>query len=141
MDSMTTHAEFTPRQRLWAPGELLLAGAIIVGANIYDVVPVSETPWLVLLGWLSLRRRGLTWRALGLQRPVNWITTIAVALAAGVIVRFEPRLPSWHQRRAHEGAPPAGEEVADECDHKSSDDRVAAGAPWLRGMLRVGVPH
>lgn len=87
MDATTTAADVPPRQRLWAAGELLLAGAIIVGANIYEVVPVSETPWLVLLGWLSLRRRGLTWRTLGLRRPGSWITTIAVALAAGIALQ------------------------------------------------------
>jgi len=54
VDALSKH------DRLWAPAELLLACAIVVGANVFDVVPISETPWLVLLGWLSLRRRGLS---------------------------------------------------------------------------------
>jgi membrane protease YdiL (CAAX protease family) len=64
--------------------ELVVAGALVVGANVFDVVPVSETPWLVALGWLSLRLRGRGWRSLGFRRPVRWITTVGVALAAAV---------------------------------------------------------
>jgi CAAX protease family protein len=71
----------------WASAELLLAAALVVGANVYRVVPVSETPWLVLIGWLSLRRRGLGWRAVGLERPKTWTITIAVALAAAVALQ------------------------------------------------------
>jgi membrane protease YdiL (CAAX protease family) len=69
---------------LWAAAELLLASALVVGANVFNVVPITETPWLVMLGWLSLRRRGLRWQTLGLQRPRNWVTTIIVALTAGI---------------------------------------------------------
>jgi uncharacterized protein len=83
LDVKPESSEFSPRKRLLAVAELLLATALIVGANVFDVVPVSETPWLVMLGWLSLRLRGLTWKTLGLQRPRNWLTTIAVALVAG----------------------------------------------------------
>jgi hypothetical protein len=70
--------------RLWAAAELVLAAALVVGANIVDVVPVSETPWLVAIGWLSLRRRGLRWRNLGLERPSNWTSTVSLALGVGL---------------------------------------------------------
>lgn len=76
------------RDRSWATAELLLTGSLVVGANVVDVVPVSETPWLVALGWLSLRRRGLGWRTLGLRRPDRWITTVSVALGAGVALQL-----------------------------------------------------
>jgi hypothetical protein len=88
MDVKLESSGFSPRKRLWAAAELLLASALVIGANVYDVVPVSETPWLVMLGWLSLRLRGLTWQALGLRRPRNWITTTAVALVAGVALQL-----------------------------------------------------
>jgi hypothetical protein len=77
-----------PRDRSWAVAELLVAGALVVGANVFDVVPISETPWLVALGWLSLRLRGRTWRTLGLRRPIRWITTVAAALAAAVALQL-----------------------------------------------------
>ena len=88
MDVTHGDGESSPRQRLWAATELLVAAALVIGANVLDVIPVSETPWLVLLGWLSLRLRGLRWKTLGLRRPRNWIITIAVALAAGAALQL-----------------------------------------------------
>ena len=88
MDVKPESGESSPRQRLRATAELLVAGALVIGANVFDVVPVSETPWLVLLGWLSLRLRGLGWKTLGLRRPRRWIITIAVALAAGIALQL-----------------------------------------------------
>jgi len=76
--------EVAPRQRIWTIVELLVAAALVVGANIFDVVPISETPWLVIAGWFSLRWRGLNWQTLGLRQPDSWITTIAIALVSAV---------------------------------------------------------
>lgn len=77
-----------PHQRWWAIVELLTAGALVVGANVFNVVPVSETPWLVGLGWLSLRRRNIGWREVGLRRPHSWIHTISIALVAAVLLQL-----------------------------------------------------
>jgi uncharacterized protein len=88
MDAISQNREVSPRERVWAAAELLVAGALVVGANVFDVVPVSETPWLVAVGWLSLRRRRLTWRTLGLKQPASWITTIGLALAAAVALQL-----------------------------------------------------
>lgn len=75
-------------ERSWAAVELLVAGAVVVGANVFDVIPVSETPWLVILGWLSLRRRRRGWRDLGVRPPVSWGATIAIAAAAAVALQL-----------------------------------------------------
>lgn len=88
MDAESQNTAVSPRERAWAVAELLVAVALVVGANVFDVVPVTETPWLVALGWLSLRRRGLAWRTLGLRQPVSWITTIGVALVAAVALQL-----------------------------------------------------
>lgn len=87
-DARSESTDIRPRGRLWAVAELVVAGLFVVGANIFDVVPVSETPWLVALGWLSLRLRGRTWRALGFRRPDRWITTVGAALAAAVALQL-----------------------------------------------------
>lgn len=84
MEVRPQNSEALPRDPAWAWAELGLAGALVVAANIYDLVPVSETPWLVALGWLSLRRRGLAWRSLGLRRPASWAATIGIALVVAV---------------------------------------------------------
>src|SRR3954452_9796251 len=72
--------------------EVLLAFAIIVGFAA-GYVPISEVPLLVLLGWLSLRRRKLDWSAVGLTRPAKprrvallTLTGIAYAVIALYIV-------------------------------------------------------
>ncbi len=78
----------SPRDRRWAVAELLVAGALVVGANVFDVVPISETPWLVAIGWLSLRLRGRNWRSLGFRRPGRWISTVAVALTAAAALQL-----------------------------------------------------
>lgn len=87
MDSNSQIGDIPPHDRSWAVAELLIAGALVVGANVFEVVPVSETPWLVALGWLSLRLRGRTWRSLGFRRPDRWITTVGAALAAAVALQ------------------------------------------------------
>ena len=88
MHASSQNSDIPPRERSWAVAELLVAGSLVVGANIFDVVPVSETPWLVALGWLSLRLRGRTWRTLGFRRPVRWIATVGAALAAAVALQL-----------------------------------------------------
>jgi uncharacterized protein len=66
--------------------ELLLAVAVLLGHNIFDIVPVSETPFILLLGWVSLRLRGEGWRSVGLVRPDGWgrMILLAVVAAAGL---------------------------------------------------------
>jgi hypothetical protein len=56
-------------KRLLSLAEFLLGAAIVVGHNIYHVVP-NEVPILFLLGWLSLRLRDGGLSASGLGRFV-----------------------------------------------------------------------
>lgn len=84
MDAGAQSGGTLPRDPAWAGAELLIAAALVVAANIYHLVPINETPWLIILGWLSLRRRGLAWRNLGLRRPARWVTTLSVAILVAV---------------------------------------------------------
>lgn len=68
--------------------ELLLAVALIFGANIFDVVPITETPWLIALGWISLRLRGRGWRSVGFTRPASWTRTLITAVLAAVALQL-----------------------------------------------------
>lgn len=61
--------------------ELSLAVFFLLGANIWGFIPVSETPFIVILAWISLRLRGLSRSSIGLSKPANWLKTILVALA------------------------------------------------------------
>ena len=60
---------------------------IVVALFVADFkhhVYFSKTPFLFLLGWISLRWRGLGWRDVGLARPANWRRTIAIGVLCGI---------------------------------------------------------
>lgn len=61
--------------------------AIVVALFVADFkhhIFFSKTPYLFLLGWISLRRRGLGWRDVGLARPQNWQRTITIGILGGM---------------------------------------------------------
>jgi membrane protease YdiL (CAAX protease family) len=63
---------------------LLLGAFIIVGHNVFHVVP-NEVPILFVLGLLSIRLRDGGWSAMGFKRPASWLRIVLIALvAAGV---------------------------------------------------------
>lgn len=84
MDAQQATNRFSSPPLLIALVELLIASALVIGANIYDIVPISETPWLIGIGCLSLRLRKLSWQTLGLRRPENWRKTILLALLIAI---------------------------------------------------------
>lgn len=67
---------------------LLLVEVLIVGALFYSdfkhLVPVSKTPFLFVLGWLSLRLRKLKWRDVGLKRSESLLKTTLIGVSAGM---------------------------------------------------------
>jgi hypothetical protein len=71
------------------PGAFLLEAlivAFIFWADIHrwrHVVIFSKTPYLLVLGWISLRLRNMTWRQVGMAAPTNWPRTLLVGLIAG----------------------------------------------------------
>lgn len=75
-------------QKCWRDSRwLALVEFVLVGLIFYadyrGWIPVSKTPELVLLGWISLRLRGLGWRAVGLTRNRSWPVTIALGVGLG----------------------------------------------------------
>ncbi|MGH9669453.1 MAG: lysostaphin resistance A-like protein [Terriglobales bacterium] len=78
-------------RRLWYPQsrglsalEFLLGASIVIGHNVYHVVP-NEVPILFVLGWISVRLRDGGWKALGLTRPKSRTWTVGIALAAAAL--------------------------------------------------------
>jgi membrane protease YdiL (CAAX protease family) len=67
--------------------ELLAASAVVIGHNVFKVVP-NEVPILFIAGWVSLRLRDGGWKAVGLVRPESWKRTAAIALAAAVLLQL-----------------------------------------------------
>lgn len=84
---MTAANESASNNRWRALAELLMAATLVAAANIWDVIPISETPWLFVIACVSLRVGGRSWRSVGLRAPANWRMTITLAIAAGVLLQ------------------------------------------------------
>ena len=74
----------TSSRRLASAIELLLGAAVVIGHNVYRVVP-NEVPILALAGLLSLRLRDGGWSAMGFRRPASWKRIVLIAVAAAAV--------------------------------------------------------
>jgi len=74
----------SPAQRWISLAEFVLGGAIVIGHNVYHVIP-NEVPILFVLGLISLRVRDGGWGVIGLRWPVSWRQTVLFALATAAI--------------------------------------------------------
>jgi uncharacterized protein len=70
--------------RILSALELLLGAFIVIGHNVFHVVP-NEVPILFVLGLVSIRLRDGGWSAMGFKRPASWIRLILLALAAAAL--------------------------------------------------------
>ena|SRR5215471_2971969 len=74
------------RESKWlAVAELGLVVLIFV-ADAHHLVPFSKTPFLVLLGTISLWVRRVGWRAIGLTRNRTWAKTLALGFVLGLLM-------------------------------------------------------
>src|SRR5215467_6668056 len=80
--------------------ELAIVAALFV-ADIYQHIYFSKTPYLFLLGWASLRLRGLRWKDVGFARPRNWGKAVIIGVVAGACFQIfelfvtQPLLAHW----------------------------------------------
>ena len=77
-----TDARPTTRKLYLFPFEIALF-ALIFWADRADLIPLSKTPFLFLVAWVSLRLRGSGWRAAGLNVDRRWLTLLGLGVAAG----------------------------------------------------------
>ncbi len=70
--------------RLLSGFELALGAAVVIGYNVFHVIP-NEVPILVVLGLLSARLRNGGFSALGFKRPASWMRVILIALGAAAL--------------------------------------------------------
>ena len=76
------------RQSRWlAVGELALVVALVV-ADTHRLVPFSKTPFYLVLGWASLRLRGLGWRSVGFSLPTGWRRALALGTVIGIVLEL-----------------------------------------------------
>jgi len=94
------------RADTWLIAGELAAVVLILMADLAGLIPLSKTIPLFLLGWISLRLRGLRWRDLGLVRPASWPRAILIGTIAGLSLELfstyvtVPAISGWA------GAPP-----------------------------------
>jgi membrane protease YdiL (CAAX protease family) len=79
-----TSTDRSPRFRALSTLELLLGAFIVIGHNVFHVVP-NEVPILFVLGLVSIRLRNGGWSAMGFKRPSSWVGLVLIALAAATL--------------------------------------------------------
>lgn len=77
----------TPRQRWISLAELALGTFIVIGHNVFRLVP-NEVPILFVLFWVSFRIREGGWSVPGLTRPKSWGKTVLLAVAAAAVLQL-----------------------------------------------------
>jgi membrane protease YdiL (CAAX protease family) len=94
------------RESRWlASLELALVLSLVV-ADIHGRVFFSKTPLYLVLGWISLRVRGIGWRPVGFAVPRSWPRALAFGAVAGLVLEVfssfvvEPGLASLFGRAA-----------------------------------------
>jgi membrane protease YdiL (CAAX protease family) len=79
-----TSTDRSPGFRVLSTLELLLGAFIVIGHNVFRVVP-NEVPILFVLGLVSIRLRNGGWSAMGFKRPSSWLRLVLIALAAAAL--------------------------------------------------------
>lgn len=72
------------RSRTLSALELLLGAFIVIGHNVFHILP-NEVPILFVLGLVSIRLRDGGWSAMGFKRPASWVRLVLIALAAAAL--------------------------------------------------------
>jgi uncharacterized protein len=81
----------TPRARCFSLLEFAVAVFIVLGHNVFHILP-NEVPILFVLGWISLRVRDGGWNAAGLTRPNSWWKTAGIAGGAAAVLQLGSEL-------------------------------------------------
>jgi membrane protease YdiL (CAAX protease family) len=89
------------RDSLWLSLAEFAIVAALFYADLHHHIYVSKTPYLFLLGWVSLRLRGLRWKDVGFARPDSWGMALLWGPAAGLAMEAlellvtQPLLAHW----------------------------------------------
>ena len=70
--------------RLLSAFELVLGAFVVIGHNVFHILP-NEVPILVVLGLVSVRLRDGGFSAMGFRRPASWPHIVLIAVAAAVL--------------------------------------------------------
>ena len=76
------------RQSKWLALVELAIVALVFVADSHHLIYVSKTPYLLLLGWISLRLRKLRWKDAGFSRNRSWAVILALGVGGGVVLEI-----------------------------------------------------
>lgn len=68
--------------------ELALAFLLVFGHNVWEIIPLSETPFIFILVVVSLWLRKEKWSSLGFTKPQSWSKTIFIGMAVGLALQL-----------------------------------------------------
>ena len=72
----------------WLAAVEFVIVALIFFADYHHWIFFSKTPYLLALGWISLRLRKVSWRSVGFTRNAGWRRTLGWGLAGGVALEM-----------------------------------------------------
>jgi membrane protease YdiL (CAAX protease family) len=104
--------------------EFALFTAVYIADWKHHII-LSKVPYLFLLGWLSLRLRGMRWRDVGLGLYGGWGRTLLIGILAGVGIETM-ELFCTQPLLAH---------LTGQMPDLSAFDRVAGNVKWLMVSL------
>jgi uncharacterized protein len=90
MPSARSHLQpVNPRESSWRDGKWLLfvefaVVAAIFFADRHHLIFFSKTPYLLVLAWLSLRIRKVSWKQIGSTLYGNWPRTLLLGISLGI---------------------------------------------------------
>jgi membrane protease YdiL (CAAX protease family) len=89
--ALREHAPPEPGRRPanWRQSKWLMIGELVIGvliciAHVRHFNALGKTPWLLLLGSISLWIRKIGWRGVGLTRYRTWKITLLLGVASGL---------------------------------------------------------
>jgi membrane protease YdiL (CAAX protease family) len=85
--------------------ELVLILALVAG-DYYGIVPVTSTPFFLLLGWVSLRLRRRGWCDVGFAPPPRWLQAIGLGVLFGIAMELFATFVTVPLLSRLTGAPP-----------------------------------
>jgi uncharacterized protein len=85
--SLPAERQLSARDRWISFAEFALGTFLVIGHNIFHIVP-NEVPFLFVLFWASALLRGGQWKGVGLKRPSSWLKTVLLAVAAAAVLQL-----------------------------------------------------
>ena len=86
-----SQSTLTPRERGISLIEFVFGAFIVIGQNVFHILP-NEVPILFVLFWISLRIRYGGWHAKGLEKPKSWAKTALLAVLAAAVLQLGSEL-------------------------------------------------